>query len=166
MDVLDVVLIVFIMFVVDVMLIVFIVLIVLIVFLTFVSVVALRMRARWCRVRVGWRCHPYADTFSIELRRGVRADNRGAQVASWTGSLEQTDDWQCIPLWTHDTRPDFVRGGALEPGDERPNRLLMLDLSLNIWVSRVQSVAADPYHVTVRYSLGARRARESPFGKK
>ena len=60
MDVLDVKLI---MFVVDV------VFIMLIVFLMFVSVVfiALRMRARWCRVHVGWRCHPYPDTFSIEL---------------------------------------------------------------------------------------------------
>ena len=88
-DVLDVKLIVFIMFVVnvmlimfvvDVMLIMFVVDVMLIVFIVFVSVVALRMRARWCRVRVGWRCHPYSDTFSIELR-ARSGGRRGREVS-------------------------------------------------------------------------------------
>ena len=78
-DVLDVKLIVFIMFVVNVMLIMFVVDVMLIVFIVFVSVVALRMRARWCRVRVGWRCHPYSDTFSIELR-ARSGGRRGREV--------------------------------------------------------------------------------------
>ena len=88
MDVVDVKLIAFIAFVVDVVpivdvvvvLVVLIVLIVLIVFLMFVSVVALRMRPRWCRVRVGWRCHPYSDTFSIELR-ARSGGRRGREVS-------------------------------------------------------------------------------------
>ena len=79
-DVLDVVLIVFIMFVVDVMLIMFVADVMLIVFIVFVSVVALRMRARWCRVRVGRRCHPYSDTFSIELR-ARSGGRRGREVS-------------------------------------------------------------------------------------